>query len=381
MKKQLYSFCVLMFVAFVAHAMINTQAIPYLTEIGYSSSQRGLIIAAQALIAMVAQFYVGYLADKHQTLKKIMIYATIILVGFSIMTFVLNGKHFWVHLFLMGNTLALIRIAGNILETWVIEVDGMYRHFGKIRSFGSMGWAISSYFAGQVIVVHGYTAMMWLSVVANLGVVLLSLILEDATKEAKESIRFKDLKVLFHNKNYLLLIIAYTLSWIIQNADSVSVTDYILHLNGTEGDVGLRWFIQALSEIPLMVFGGVFLAKIGGKRMMLVGTFFLGLRFVLYGVFDQLNMMFVLSSLQMISFPFLLMSQKELFLNESPIHLRSSGQLVSVAFTGGFAAILSPIMTGFLGEIFPIRLIVMGLGLFTLLPILVMSIYKPTNIT
>ena len=371
-----------MFVSFAAHASLNTQAIPFLTDVGYSSSQRGMIMAFNALIAMIGQLYVGYLADKHQTIKKMVIYASIILIGFSMMTYLYDTKNFLLHLFLMSNTLALVRMVGNLLETWLVEVDGLYPYFGTVRSFASLGWAVASLVAGQVVLHYGYASLMWVSVFMNLLVVLASIYLEDANKVSEESISFTDIKLLFKNKQYVILILAYTTTWIVYNADNVSVTDYILSIGGTEGDVGIKWFVQALSELPLMFLSGYFLRKLKGKRMMIYGSIFLGLRFFLYAVYPNLNAVYLVSLLQMVSFPFLLVSQKELFLIESPVYLRSSGQMVSVAFSGGLAAIISPVIAGYLGELLPIRSIVMGLGLFMVIPILIILLYKPSsNIT
>lgn len=380
MRKKIYGFGFLMFVSFAAHASLNTQAIPFLTDVGYSSSQRGIIMASHALVAMIGQFYVGYLADKHQTIKKLVIYATITLIGFSMITYLYDAENFLLHLFLMSNTLALVRMVGNLLETWLVEVDGLYPYFGTVRSFASLGWAVASLVAGQVVLRYGYASLMWVSVAMNLLVVLASIYLEDANKVSEESISFTDIKLLFKNKQYVILILAYTTTWIVYNADNVSVTDYILSIGGTEGDVGIKWFVQALSELPLMFFSGYFLRKLKGKRMMIYGSIFLGLRFFLYAVYPSLNAVYIVSLLQMISFPFLLVSQKELFLIESPVYLRSSGQMVSVAFSGGLAAIISPVIAGYLGELLPIRSIVMGLGIFMVVPIIIILFYKPSSI-
>lgn len=381
MRKRIFGFGTLMFLAFVAHASVNTQAIPFLTEIGYTSTERGYIMAAYALIAMVGQFYAGYLADKYQTVKKWVIYSTIAIIGFSIVTFIYNDKNFLLHLFMMANALGFIRIVGNLLETWILEVDGLYPYFGSIRSFGSLGWALSSLSSGYLIAYGGYELMMWVSIAVSVAVIVLTFALEDASKVSDDTLNFKDVSALFKNKNYVLLVVVFTLIYIVQNADNITVTDYILSLGGNETDIGVKWFVQALSELPLMIFGSYFLFKLRGKKMMMIGGFALGLRYVLYGSTTSIDHVVIFSALQMVSFPFLLISQKELILNESPEHLRSSGQMVAVAFTSGFSSIISPILAGYLGEYFALNLVLIGMGLFMSVPILLMSSYKLKNIT
>ena len=87
----------LLFVTFVAHAMISTQAVPFLTEAAIVRQNVGTS-AAYALVAMIGQ-HVGYLCDKYKTTKKFVIYSSIILMGFMILTFKLNDKNFLLHLF------------------------------------------------------------------------------------------------------------------------------------------------------------------------------------------------------------------------------------------------------------------------------------------
>lgn len=381
MKKNILGFSLLMFVVFVAHGLVNTQSVPFLTVIGYNSIERGYIMSFYAVIAVLGQFLSGYLSDKYKTVKRFFIYATIILIGFTFLTFVLNDKNFLLHFFLMGNTIGFIRIIGNLLETWIIEVDGMYPYFGSIRSLGSLGWALASLVSGYLIAYRGYALLMWVSIAFNILVVIVSFMMEDATKEMGVSINIKDVKTLFQNKSFMMLILIYGLVYVVYNSDHVSVTDFIFFIGGSETDVGVKWFVQAISEIPLLFAGTYFLKKYQGKKLMIFGTLMMGLRFVLYAVFPSTSAVIVFSTLQALSFPFVLISQKELVLNETPAALRSTGQMVSVALTAGFSAIISPILAGYLGAYMSIRVVVLGFGLFMLVPTFLMARFKPSIIT
>src|SRR5699024_2408507 len=163
MRKKITGFSVLMLLTFMAHGMINTQAVPFLTNIGYNSIERGYIMSFYALVAVVGQFVTGYLCDKYKTVKRFFIYTSIMLIGFTFLTFILDDHQFMIHLVLMGNTIGFIRIIGNLLETWLIEVDDMYPYFGSIRSLGSLGWAIASLLSGYFIIFNVYLLLMWVS--------------------------------------------------------------------------------------------------------------------------------------------------------------------------------------------------------------------------
>lgn len=381
MRKKITGFSVLMLLTFMAHGMINTQAVPFLTNIGYNSIERGYIMSFYALVAVVGQFVTGYLCDKYKTVKRFFIYTSIMLIGFTFLTFILDDHQFMIHLVLMGNTIGFIRIIGNLLETWLIEVDDMYPYFGSIRSLGSLGWAIASLLSGYLIIYKGYLLLMWVSIFINILVVIVSFMMEEATKATDISIHISDVKMLFQNNSFLLLILVYGFTYIVYNADHVAVSDYIFYIGGSEKDIGIKWFVQALSEIPLLFAGTYLLGRFKGKKLMMFGSFFLGVRYVLYALVPSTIAVIIVSTLQAFSFPFVLVSQKELVLNETPPALRSTGQMVSVAMTSGLSAILSPIISGYLADVFSIRHVVFGFGALMLVPILMMALYQPSRIT
>ena len=100
MKRKVIGFSVLVFFTFFANAMINTQGVPFLIEVGYTSSQRGNIMAFYALIAMIGQFVVGYLCDRHKTIKRYFILMAIFFAGFILITFTLQDNNYLVHFLL-----------------------------------------------------------------------------------------------------------------------------------------------------------------------------------------------------------------------------------------------------------------------------------------
>ncbi len=380
-KKNIMNFSLLMLITFMAHGMISTQAVPYLTSVGYSSVERGYIMSFYAVVAVVGQFLAGFLSDKFKSVKRFFTLSILFVLAFTFLTFMLDDKNFIMHLLFMGNLIGFIRVADNLLETWIIEVDGLYPSFGGIRAIGSLGWALTSLLSGYLIVYKGYKLLMWVSVILNVMVFFYSMTLEDAKKDHAVQVNFSDMKSLFKNKNFVLLLVVYALVYIVYNADGISVTDYLFSVGGTEAEVGVKWFVQALFELPIFIIGGFFLKRFKAKSLMVFGTLMLGLRFVLYAIFPTSIAIILISSLQSLSFPFILMSQKELVLKETAAELRSTGQMVSVALTSGASAILAPIIVGYLGSVVSVQYVVLGLGLFTLVPMVLMLFYKDVSIT
>ena len=77
--------------------------------------------------------------------------------------------------------------------------------------------------------------------------------------------------------------------------------------------------------------------------------------------------------LQSITYPFILLSQKQLVYLELPVHLRSTGQMVAVSLTAGLAAVMMPIISGLLIEVIEIRTVLTISAFLMLIPVYLMG--------
>ncbi|CAM2741445.1 MFS transporter [Erysipelothrix tonsillarum] len=382
-KSKIFNFSAVMFLMYASHGLLFPQVVPFLTHLGYSASQRGLILSFLAIIAMVGQILSGYLCDRYGTIKRFFIYGTFILAATGMLSYCVNINNFYYHFFLVGIMAGTVRILSNLFETWVLEVDGIYHQFSFIRSFGSLGWALASLVSGFLIHRYGYPSLGYISGLMSLVVIFYSFKLEDASKQTIEgstaTLSFKDLKVLFTNKRYMYLVIVFTLTYFVINVDSITITDYMFHLGGNAQDVGIKWFVEALSEIPLMLVGGILLKRYGGKKLMVFSSLIMIVRMVTYGMATSVPQIIILSTLQAITFPLILVAQKDLIFRESPSHLRSTAQMFSISMSIGFSAIITPLVSGYLVEWMPIQTVIFIFGAIMIIPTIMIFIFQPAH--
>ena len=368
-------FSVLMFVMFFSHALLFTQMIPYLTYVGYDATQRGLIVAAYASISMVAQVLFGYLSDRFGTIKKFVIFLTVIIGVSGVFAYGIQGINFLYHFIMIALVAGSTRVAANLFETWILELDSMHDDFSFLRSFGSMGWAFASLISGFMALRLGYESLGYLAAILSLMVIFIAVSTEDVTKHAVEKIQVRDLKRLFQNKRYTLLVVIFFFAYMVYAADGITITEYIFHLNGTSEDVGIKWFVQAISEIPVLFLGAHILSKFNIKNLLKISLFVLMARFILTGLATSVWQVVAISALQALTFPIMLIAQKHLIFKEVPLELMSSGQMVANSFTMGFAAILAPLFSSFLMGFMDITYVLHSLGLILLIPIGLMAFY------
>lgn len=368
-------FSVLMFVMFFSHALLFTQIIPFLTEVGYTAVQRGYIIAAHATFSMLGQVLFGYLSDRFGTIKKLVIFLTGLIFVSGILNYSFQGLNFLYHFIMMSVVAGSTRIVANLVETWLLELDSMHDDFSYLRSFGSLGWALASLVSGFMAVRFGYASLGIVAAVLSVLVIYIALVAEDVSKHTVEKLKVRDLKRLFQNKNYILLIVVFFFTYLIYASDGITITDYIFHLKGTSEDVGVKWFVQAITEIPVLFMGSYILNKFNIKNLFRVSLVILMGRFILTGLSTSVWQVILIASLQALTFPIMLIAQKHLVYKEVPLELMSSGQMVAVSLSMGLASILAPLFSAFLSTFMDINLVLYVMAFVLVIPIGLMAFY------
>lgn len=368
-------FSILMFVMFFSHALLFTQIIPFLTSVGYTAVQRGYIIAAHSAFSMLGQILFGYLSDRFGTIKKFVIFLTGVVFAAGILAYNFHELNFGYHFVMMSLVTGSTRIVGNLFESWLLELDSMHDDFSYLRSFGSLGWAIASLGAGFMSVRLGFGSLGILAAILSIVVIYLAVNTEDVSKHSVEKLKIRDLKKLFKNKQYVLLIFIFFFAYLIYAADGITITDYIFHLNGTSEDVGIKWFVQAITEIPVLFLGSYILSKFNIKNLFRVSMFVLMARFILTGLSTSVWQVVAIASLQAFTFPIMLIAQKHMVFKEVPKELISSGQMVAVSLSIGLSAILAPLFSAFLSTFLDISIVLYIMGFSLVIPIGLMAFY------
>lgn len=372
MKKR---FSLLIFFAFATSAMLSTQFVPFLTEMGYSPMQRGSILSSYAILGMLSQMLFGYLSDKSGSIKRPMYFSIVSASLLALATFHVEKPFYLYHFVMLTLTAGMLSAMGNLMETWIMEVEETREVFSAIRSFGSLGWALSSLISGQLAHYRGFRFLSYAAFLMSLLFLFFAKNAPDAEKVEVQSLQLSDLKILFQNKSYVLLILIYLGTYIIYSSDAVLGVDYLFYLGGNSRHVGIKWGVQAISEIPLLFFGARLLNRFDVKSLLFLALLILMGRFLLMSQIRSVMGVILLSLTQAISFPLILITQRKFFFEQTPLALRSSGQMIAFALTSGLAAILSPILSSVLMTFFSIEMVLVIAGLFLLIPMILLAVY------
>ena len=367
----------LMLFGFISYSLMYTQIVPYLIEMGYDATKRSHILAMFALIAMVGQILVGYLSDKYGTIKRFFIYITLVYMVTGVLAYILNTQHYLFHFIVVSSMAAFTRIQCNILEIWPLQVKGLYKDFGAIRAFGSIGWALAAFVSGLLVTHLGFASLGWTNLILNIGLIVYTFKWEDIQRVDHVPLKLDSMLELLRNKNFMLLLGIFLLIFTVYNVDFILVTELIYNFGGKASDIGVRGFIHAIVEVPMMFMVGRFLIRYKNKKVLIFGIIMLFAKFILFAFSTTVPQIYLYTTLQMVSFPLILIAQRDMINHEVPDHLKSTGQMMMSAITSGFSAIISPLASASLTNHFGVSHALLILAITLIVPILLTIQYQP----
>jgi MFS transporter, OHS family, lactose permease len=337
------------FFVFGSFAFIYTQLIPFLTYLGYSTFERGLLLSSISLLTLVIQIMYGFFSDKYNTIKPIFNYSYLALGILSFFLYQTTQFNFYFVLLLVSLVGSLFRTLAGFLETWtLLSKESVKLKFGAIRAFGSIGWAIAAPLTSIIVIEYGYPMLSFVI----MGMILISLLMtnfqSDVTSIETASIKFADISELLRTPDYVKLIVIFTIINIGFNTDNFTVIDKMINLNASTNQIALKWSIQAIIEMPALFLSGWILMKLDILKALRISIIFFIIRIGLNGLATSPTQILFISLFQGVTFPLAFLAQKFMIEKVTPVRLRSSAQMIGLAIYGAFPAFFTPLASGLL---------------------------------
>lgn len=333
---------------FGAQSIVYTQIVPYLVELGYDSTERGLLLSFFALVVIVCQIYAGFLCDKYGKVKLAILISLFLGSAASIGFYGFGGTNLIYHMLILSIMAGLLRVSATIGELWVFETESVSRDFGFVRSFGSLGWAIAASISGVVALQMDYIWLGYISMIMAIITFLLMRKAPEANLEIKETINYKDGLKLFKIKDFRVVLYVFFLLYYVYNSEGILIPDLITKLGGDGETLGIRQALMAVSELPLFFISGRLILKYGGKKLMLFSSFIYGVKILLFAFTPNIAMLLGLTLLQSVTFPLMLVGLRDMVYHIVPIDMSGTSQMLANSLTNGVSSVLSPLITGVL---------------------------------
>ena len=307
---------------------------------------------SEALFSMAASVISGYLCDRYKRIKPFWYISLVLYCVATWLTYITTELNFLKHMVLVMMVGGLLRVSNGLIDSLTLQTDEQCRNnFGVIRSFGSIGWAVGSPITAIMVEKWGYASLGIGFVISTAILFLLSIGIGDISSTGeREPLRFSETKVLFKNRRYVMVTIILLLFYIVDNSQGYGVVGKMSLLNGTERHVGYYWAMAAMLELPLFFYGNRLTRKYGNLPVMIFMGFMFAIRYFVYGIVKTMAGVFVGGVFQAVTFPLLLVLAKSMIDEETPDHLKTSGQQVAQAIYVSGSALVSPLLSGVLED-------------------------------
>jgi len=359
-KKQKYLYIFLYVFTYIAFSFAMTQFTPFLSKLGYNSMERGILLSSFAVMTIILQMVFGFLSDKYKTVKKFMALILLIYGSVAYLFYTKEVQAFTYHMIAIAFTGGLINTSCGLSDTWILASNEYLRKsLSFIKAFGSIGWAAGSVILPTIILKFGYSGVsncILILCTFSLGIMYFIDDVKKIHNSDVEKARMADIKELILNKKYSLLVFVLLLMNCVIIANNSAVVDKMLILGATDLQIGYKWSIQSVIEIPTYLLGGYLLRKFDHYFLLKVSATSLTIQFILFGVCNSVIGIIIFSIFQMFTMPLIMIASKTLIYELTSDKMKSTGQLYAMSIFGGVSSLLVPVCAGTITRYFNVNI-------------------------
>lgn len=248
----------------------------YLSSIGFSGTQVGLITSMGTGVAIFATLLWGRVyANSHK--KRIVLIimclasATLGVVSTTTTMFLVYATLYSVLYFFQGPLHGLA-------DAFVISKSN---NFSAIRALGAAGYAVAVFVAGRYAESYGLKGIFYMYAIAFV-ITAAFIMMESEPPFHKDEEKKVSIGEVFKNKKFIKLLIC---SFFLMGTNITNSTYFGYLFREQGGDVagiGLAFLLMAGSEAPFMALTPIMSKKIGSEKLLLIGMALTAVRFGFY---------------------------------------------------------------------------------------------------
>lgn len=345
----------------------------YLDFRGLSETEIGWVLAIGPLASIFAQPFFGYLSDKYKTVKWLLLVCVIGLLLFSTIFFQMNTL---LSILLMGAVFYFFTTPIGALGDSLAQrrADELKISFGTIRTWGSVGFATSSLVVGEILARAGVEYMIWPYLFFGTIALLVVFRLKDVKVDA-DPVQFRDIGKLVKNKPFILFLLLIIFLTITHRANDSYMGLYISRLGGSEGLVGLAWFVGVITEALVFAFAGYWFRRFKPMIFIIAAGAIYSMRWFLYAWTENPLFIVSLQFLHGLTFGVFYLAAFAYVTRLIPKLLQSTGHLVFFATFFGVSGIIGSLAGGRMFNAFDGGMLYFSMGALAFTGTILLIIY------
>lgn len=318
----------------------------------------GWMMSIYVSAALLGQYAFGFIADKLRGIRILVVAAALLFAAVvATMPFQTEAPGIRVTMALLG---FLQQPIGPMLDSWTLKylsLNDQLSEFGRIRSFGSLGWATIALLTAYLILHVSWTMLFVVSIAAAVLLSMVALTIPDMTgrRGAERSLNAsltmgRSLKQLLGNPAYCSILVVVFLMYLGVQTTFNYQGLLIKAAGGGVEELGWTFFFGVMSEMPAMYLSVWLLPRQPAKRLMAVaGTLYM-IRYGLILYFQTSSIVMLTACLEGMAFGLLLSSLRSHVFSVVDEDVQTLAMTVVDATFLGFTVIVGGVAGGWLIE-------------------------------
>ncbi|HLR59817.1 MAG TPA: MFS transporter [Pseudogracilibacillus sp.] len=351
----------------------------YLNFKGLSGTEIGWVLAVGPLASIISQPFWGFLSDKYRTVKWVLIMTIVGMLIFSVLFFQMNHLIF---ILMFGALFYFFSSPVGALGDSLAQrqADSLAISFGSIRTWGSIGFALSSLIIGQLLDIYGVAFMRWPYLLFGTILLIIAFQIRDVKiADNEQTISLKDLKLLFSNKPFIYFLLIMMFITITHRANDSFIGLFITELGGSESLVGVGWFIALVSEALIFAFAYKWFKKDHALFFIILASILYTIRWIIFALSTSPMIILLGQVLHGLTFGIFYLSALDYITRLIPHALKSSGHLIFYSVFFGVSGIIGSLGGGLLIDHLSGNHLYFILSLLTLVGASLLIIYRIKN--
>jgi MFS family permease len=331
------------FFYFAAASGLFPFAALYYKSIGLTGTQIGLLVGSAPLITLIGAPLWTAIADASHRHKLVMSFTMLTAI---VCTLIIPALRNFALLFPLVLIYAFMSAPiPSLGDSATMSMLGDQREkYGRIRLGGTIGWGTMAFISGVLIDRHGIVWAYWIYAVGMTLTLLVSQGLVFNKVEKQESF-WKGMSALLANQRWVIFLGMAFICGVGMASINTYQFVYLAEIGASKSLMGLALTISTLSELPVMFFGDRLLRRFQPRGLLVLGMLGIGVRVLLYALFNFPMAILTLQLLHGFTFPAIWIAGVSYAHENAPAGLRATAQGLFGAMMMGIGAAVG----GFLG--------------------------------
>ncbi len=253
-----------------------------------------------------------------------------------------------------------------LLDSSALEATkGRVLTYGQLRVAGSVGWIVSVSLVGFMIQSFGIHWLFY-CYIAFMGLTFIYVQLRPPVSGSVHAPVWMNLRALLADPSVTYFLLSIFLVTIGSGAVMNFFSLYMDGIGAAEGIIGLAWAVAAISEIPVMIYSGLLMRRVGSAGLLKIAFFTYAARWLLFSFIRDPGWALVVQVLHGLSFAAFLTAGVTYLNERTPPGLTTTAQAVFNVVSFSLASIFGALLGGYLYDLAGMAAMLRVLSLLTI---------------